>query len=148
MKVLIGSVTLEEDVVMENRSFEYARSFERLSVKAGEYPIYAYENDLDKRNGRTELGWRNYIGFRGIVLNNSWDNGKGEESHYSVHCYNYTLAELFLKGFEYYPHTTIRMTYKLNKEWELKVHEFEWEGERKFSLRVVLKDGMEKTFME
>ena len=141
-KVLIGTVTLEKDQVMWNNQFQYAASFEELLVPAGGYPVYAYEGDLDRRRGDVRLGWRNYIGYEGTVLSGNIGNKAGDHSDYHLMVYDYTLAEHFLNGHGYWNEIRYdnRMTWSLMPQWTLKLEEWEYEGERHFSVHVVRKD--------
>ena len=67
MKITIGTIKLDRDTEMTNTQFSYAADFETLIVPKGEYTIYADSADLEIRNGRVYLGWRNYIGYEGTV---------------------------------------------------------------------------------
>lgn len=140
--VLIGTVTLEKDQVMCNTQFQYAASFEELLVPKGEYPVYAYEGDLNRNRGDVSLGWRNYIGYEGTVLRGNIGNKIGDRSRYDLMVYDYTLAEHFLKRHGYWDLIRYdnRMEWKLDPHWTLKLEEWEYEGKRKFSVRVVRKD--------
>lgn len=143
--VLVGYCKIDHDTVMTNRGFSYAADFETLLVKEGVYNIIAYEGDLDRRNG-IRLGWRSYIHFTGEIISNSFGDKAGTPTHYSVHCYDYTLAKSFFDGYSYVGLT--KYEYFLNPEWELELSEFEVSGERKFTMDVVLKDGAELQFVE
>ena len=139
-KVLFGTVSIDRDVQMHNNQFQYAASFEDLLVPAGEYPIYAYEDDLEHRGGKTYLGWRNYIGFEGTCLRGNIGNKPGEHTSYHVMVYDYDLAECFLHGHDYpISGSTVMYTYKLLPKWQLEVRDFEYDGERLFGLKVVQK---------
>lgn len=140
-KVLIGTVTLEKDQLMYNNQFGYAASFEELLVPAGEYPVYAYAGDL-KHDKDVRLGWRNYIGFEGTLLRGNVGGKPGEHTFYNLMVYDYSLAEHFLKGYSYYDviHCDNRETWKLDPHWTLKLEDWEYDGERHFSVHVVKKD--------
>jgi hypothetical protein len=82
-KVLIGTCKIDKDVKMENRQFGYAASYEDLIVEKGEYPIYAYADDLEKdKDGNISLGWRNFIGFEGKVIASNVGGRPGEATSY------------------------------------------------------------------
>lgn len=93
-KVLIGTVTLDRDLVMDNNQFSYAADHERLMVRKGSYPIYAFDDDLQKsKGGKTSLGWRNQIGFEGDVISSTIGGKPGEHTSYHQVVYDYTLAK-------------------------------------------------------
>lgn len=138
-KVIIGKAILKKDVVMED-SFQYAESFERILVKAGEYPIYSYEVDLKHRDGVTMLGWRNHIGYEGTVIDSNVGGKAGEKRTYYTCLYDYELAEMFFNGRgNVMSNTYLYITYELANNWTLKLEEFEYNGERHFSMKVVQK---------
>lgn len=148
-KVIIGTVTVNHDTEMHNNQFEYAGSFENLLVKAGTYPIYAYEKDLVKtKDGKVMLGWRNYIGYEGTVLEGNIGNKVGSQSSYHLMIYNYSLADCFTEGRrcdKYHDET-----YDLWHEWGIVLDDFvsSIDGRRIFTKDVVLKDGKEYTVFE
>ena len=149
-KVLIGTVTLEHDVIMENREFQYAASFEQLEVKAGEYPIYAYESDLNwRKDGTKELGWRNYIGYEGTIISSNVGGKKGDHGYYHTHIYDYQLAEYFTEG-HMVPYGAATWRYfDLRPEWNIRVHDWwsDFDNKRKFSLDVVLEHPENITYL-
>ena len=144
-KVLIGTVIIDSDMIMYNNQFQYAASFETLKVPAGEYPIYSYENDILRINGKAYLGWRNYIGYEGMVMEGNVGGRPGDKSYYHQIVYDNDLAALFLNGHEYMECNLVK--YKLRPELTLTVNDFNYDDDRFFSLRVVLKDGEEFTYM-
>ena len=133
-KVLIGSVTLRKDTVMYNGSFQYAASFEELLVPEGEYPIYAYKDDLVEQDGHKKLGWRNYIGYEGTVMRGNVGGRPGEHTYYHAMIYDYELARLFYDG-----HDKHGNEYKLFNNWYMKLRECEYQGERLFTMDVIMK---------
>ena len=146
-KVLIGTVTLDHDIEMDNREFAYAASFEVLKVEKGEYPIYAYVGDLDRHSGTTELGWRNYIDYEGTVVAGNVGNEVGAHSHYHTHVYNYELARRFLEMREC--NGLCQFTYNLRPEWGIAIYDFvsQFDNRRIFTKGVVLKDEENITYM-
>ena len=146
-KVLIGTVTLERDVEMWNNQFSYAASYERLMVKKGEYPIYAYADDLERKDG-TYLGWRNYIGYDGTVIASNVGGKPGEPTLYHVMTRDYLLADMFLDGYSYC--NGVRETYELRPEWTIKIHDFvsSFDNKRVFIKEIVLMDGEELCYMD
>ena len=147
-RILLGTVSLERDVVMWNNQFQYAASFEQLNVPKGEYPVYTYESNLKKRHGKVELGYLNFLGFEGTVLSGNIGNKPGDHSRYDLCVYEYTLADNFLEGYDYYDKTT-RATYELRPEWGIELHDFvsSFDGKRCFVKSLFLKDGCEPTYM-
>lgn len=142
-KVLIGTVKLERDMEMTNSQFSYAADYETLMVKKGEYPVYAYADDLgESKNGKISLGWRNYIGFSGEVISNSFGDKPGSKTEYHQMNYDYILAADFLRGKDY------PMEYILRPEWGLELKEFEYDGKRHFAIKVVLKDSEKLTYID
>ena len=146
-KVLIGTVSIEKDIIMTNEQFSYAADFERLMVKAGEYPIYAYAEDFERGTGCVRLGWRNYIGFEGTVIYSNVGGMPGEKTSYHQMVYDYILADTFCDGFEYYQHS-VRAEYQLRPEWTIVLSDFDYDGKRHFIKRIVLKDGVELHYMD
>ena len=144
-KILIGKVTVDNDVEMINTQFEYAASYEKLLVKKGEYPIYAYANDL-KHNG-TALGWRNFIGYEGTVIDGNVGGNPGEPTSYHVMTYDYILADHFLDGHTYH---NGRETYELRPEWDIELHDFisSIDNRRVFTKKIVLKEGYKPHYMD
>ena len=144
-KVLIGKVIVDNDVEMVNTQFGYAASYERLMVKKGEYPIYAYENDL-KRSGSV-LGWRNFIGYEGTVIDGNVGGKPGDSTRYDLMIYDYNLADHFLDGHTY---DDVRKTYELRPEWGIELHDFisSIDNRRIFTKNIVLKDGAELHYMD
>ena len=136
-KVLIGTVTLERDIKIDNRMFQYAASHELLRVDEGTYPIYAYDDDLRVQSNRVVLGWRNYIGYEGTVLEGNVGNRPGDQSSYHPIVYAYDLAEKFVSGHECRDATLLE--YQLRPEWDIEIRDFCFNGKRKFSLGIVLK---------
>lgn len=149
--ILIGTITLEKDVVMYNNQFQYAASFEQLNVPAGEYPVYALECGLETRRGRTEVKDA-YIGFEGTVLAGNIGGKPGEHSSYHQPWYGYNMAENFLQGHDYNNaiHYDVRREWTLRPEWGLEISDFNSciDGKRLFSLSIALKDGAELTYMD
>ena len=137
--VLIGTVEISEDVVMYNRSFQYAGSFEDILVKKGIYEIMADSTDLDRYddNRDVRLGWRNYIVYKGTVVASNVGGKQGDETKYCQHSYAYMLAEDFLKGHKYIG--SAKYTYRLRPEWGITVSDSVYDGERIFSLGIYLK---------
>lgn len=147
-KVLLGTITLERDVVMYNNQFQYAASFEQLNVPKGEYPIYTYESNLKKdKDGKVRLGYLNFLGFEGTVLSGNIGNKPGDHSRYDLCVYEYTLADYFLDGYDYY-NKIIRAEYVLRPEWGIELHDFvsSFDGKRCFVKALYLKDGEEPTY--
>lgn len=146
-RVLIGTVTLERDVEMWNHQFGYAASYERLIVKKGEYPIYAYADDLIRKDG-IYLGWRNYIGYEGTVIDSNVGGKPGEPTSYHVITYDYLLADMFIDGQSYCE--DVRETYELRPEWTIKIHDFvsSFDNKRVFLKHIILKDGEELCYMD
>lgn len=144
-KVLIGKVIIDKDVEMVNTQFGYAASYERLMVKKGEYPIYTYKNDLN-RNG-CALGWRNFIGYEGTVIDSNVGGKPGNSTSYDLMIYDYALADHFLDGHSY---DDVRKTYELNPEWGIELHDFISciDNRRVFTKKIVLKDGAELHYMD
>lgn len=147
-RILLGTVTLEKDVVMYNNQFQYAASFEQLNVPKGEYPIYTYESNLKKRDGKIGLGYLNFLGFEGTVLSGNIGNKPGDHSYYHLCTYEYMLADHFLEGYDYYD-KIIRATYELRPEWGIELHDFvsSFDGKRCFTKNLFLKEGYELTYM-
>lgn len=149
--ILIGTITLEKDVVMYNMQFQYAASFEQLNVPAGEYPVYAREDGLQTRQGRTEVK-DGYIGFEGTVLAGNVGGKPGEHSHYNQMWYGYNMAECFLNGHDYNDNVRydVRRDWVLRPEWGLEITDINSciDGRRLFSLNIALKDGAEVTYMD
>lgn len=149
--ILIGTITLEKDVVMYNNQFQYAASFEQLMIPAGEYPVYAREDGLDTRRGRTEVK-DGYIGFEGTVLAGNVGGKPGEPSSYHQMWYGYNLAECFLNGHDYNNNVRydVRRDWVLRPEWGLDITDFNSgiDGRRLFSLNIALKDGAELTYLD
>lgn len=136
-KALIGTVKLDRDVEMDNNRFSYAADHERLLVRKGEYPIYAYADDLQRsRDGKISLGWRNFIGFEGEVITSTIGGKPGEKTSYNQMVYDYTLADLFCDGHEY--EGLCRMEYDLRPEWGIELHDFRYDGKRQFTKNVFL----------
>lgn len=146
-KVLIGTVTLDRDLEMDNNQFGYAADHERLMVRKGSYPIYAFDDDLQKsKDGKISLGWRNQIGLEGDVISSTIGGKPGEHTSYHQMVYDYTLADLFCEGHEY--HGMCRMEYELRPEWGIELHDFRYDGKRHFSKEVVLLVNDEIKYME
>ena len=145
-KVLIGKVNVERDVEMVNTQFGYAASFERLLVKKGEYPIYAYASDLEL-NG-SMLGWCNCIGYEGTVIDGNVGGKPGEPTSYHMMIYDYNLADRFLDGSRY--DNGVRETYELRPEWGIELRDFvsSFDNRRVFIKRIVLKDNAELHYMK
>lgn len=144
-KVLIGKVIVDNDVEMVNTQFGYAASYEVLKVKKGEYPIYAYENDLE-RSGSV-LGWRNYIGYEGTLIDGNVNGKPGDSTRFDMMIFDYDLADNFLNGHTY---ANVRKTYELNPEWKIELHELisSIDDRRVFIKKIVLKDGAELHYMD
>lgn len=140
-KVIIGTVTVTKDKEMYNYQFQYAASFERLLVKAGTYPIFAYESDIEKKNGQTHLGWRNYIGYEGTVIASNVGGHPGEVTCYNQMVRDYTLADLFVKGYN----RDWDEEFELAPEWGIELVDFIsiYDNKRIFLKKIVLKDGAE-----
>ena len=146
-EVLIGTVRISKDVEMYNHSFSYAADYEHLKVKAGEYPIYAFSYDIDTlKDGTVCLGWRNYVGYEGTIISNSFGDKPGEETSYHQMWYDYLLAEAFIKGHEHID--GVEYEYELRPEWTVITREYNYDGKRVFGNKVVLKDGESFTYKE
>lgn len=146
-KVLIGTVTLEKDCPMVNGQFSYAADYERIAVTKGEHPIYAYADDLEKTaDGKTRLGWRNYIGYDGTVIDGNVGGKPGDKTSYHKMAYDHTLAQLFFEGHEYIQN--VRMNYELRPEWGIELRDFVYDNKRHFTMHIVLKDGAALTYIE
>ena len=146
-KVMIGTVSIEKDIIMTNGQFSYAADFERLMVKAGEYLIFTYTDDFNHDVKHIQLGWRNYIGFEGTVIESSVGGKPGENTSYFQFVYDYCLADLFIEGHEYYEHN-VRAEYQLRPEWGIVLHDFEFGGKRLFTKNIVLKEGAELHYID
>lgn len=112
--VLIGYRILKEDTVMVKNDYECAAWYERLLVKAGKYPIYAYRLSHYMKDGVyvTEVDWSNYIHYEGTIIDDyfgtlycgvpisTYDEKKntGKKTQYSQHIYCYSLAKAVLNG--------------------------------------------------
>ena len=146
-KILIGTVTIDRDVVMFNSQFQYAASFEEIKVTAGTYPIFAYEGDLTITENGLTLGWRNYMRFDGIVKRGNVGNKIGDRSHYSPMCYNYELAQYFVDGFKYQDFA--RLDFILDDAFEIKVSDINspLTGKRMFSLKICLKENAQPKYI-
>lgn len=149
--ILIGSITLEKDVVMYNNQFQYAASFEQLNVPAGEYPVYVREDDLYTRRSRIEVK-DGYIGFEGTVLAGNVGGKPGDHSSYHQMWYGYDMADCFLQGHDYNNalRYDVRREWKLRPEWGLEISDFisSIDGKRLFSLGITLKEGAEFTYQD
>ena len=147
-KILIGTVTLTEDVVMYNNQFQYAASFETLKVKKGTYPIFGYESNLRIVRGKTELEDA-YLDFGGIVIESNVGGKPGDHTNYAQRWRGYSLAEAFINGYDYF-NKIIRGEFELRPEWGIELHDFvsSIDNKRYFSKAIVLKDGAELTYMD
>lgn len=143
-KVLIGTVTLEKDVVMYNNQFQYTASFEELKVEKGTYPIYTYEDEY--RDGRLHGA---YLGFEGTVVAGNIGNKVGSHSRYDQYWYGYSLADCFIDGYDYVE-KIIRREFELRPEWGIKLDDFvsSFDSKRCFVKSIVRKDGAELTYMD
>lgn len=136
-KVLIGTVTLDRDIEMDNNQFSYAADHVRLLVRKGSYPIYTYDDDLKKsKDGKISLGWDNLIGFEGEVISSTFGLKPGEHTSYHQMVYDYSLADYFCDGHEYLG--MCRLEYDLRPEWGIELYDFVYDGKRHFSKNVVL----------
>lgn len=153
-KIRIGSVTLENDVVMENQQFQYAASFERLKVSQGTYPIFVYADDVRKVDGKIQLDWRNYIRFDGTVISGNVGGEPGEHTTYSVMTYDYILADYFIKGYsdirDEADGKRVRCNYELAPEWGIEIDDFVSgiDNKRCFAKRIFLKDSNNVPYMD
>lgn len=148
-QILLGTITLEQDTVMMNLSFQYAASFEELTVPKGEYPIYTYASDMrTDKNGVKEVGCA-YYGFKGIVLRGNVGGKPGETTYYSPYQRGYSLAEELISGHVYF-NKIDRADLELRPEWGIEISDFisSFDNKRCFSLGIVLKDGAEITYAE
>ena len=67
--------------IMTNMQFQYAASFESLTVEVGEYPIYAYEDEIKTRDGKaTVMDAR--IGYEGTVTASNVGGKPGDHGSY------------------------------------------------------------------
>lgn len=136
-KYLIGYTTLKNDRVMHNNQFEYAASYEELTVKAGTYPIYVRKYDL-----RDQKVYGAYYGYTGTIIDSNVGGKKGDTTRYDLYTYGYSLAEDFLNGYRKFSLTGFdRDEVTLRDEWELYIADFYYDGERIFCLELRLKDG-------
>jgi len=142
-RVLIGTVTLKKDTVMYNQQFSYAADFEELTVKAGKYPIYAYLCDLLKVPDGIALGWRNYVGYEGEVIRNSFGSKPGTPTSFHRMAYPHHLAECFMRS-----SIVDDKEYELAPDWEVTLREGEYDGRRIWSHEIRLKAGAELPIME
>ncbi len=134
-KVLIGTVHVEKDTIMLNQQFTYAADFEELNVKAGDYPVYTYADELERHDDRVILGHgTHYIGFTGTLVRSSFKGTPGEETHFHPMCYAYQLADGFLRGHELFQ--GVRLDYTLRPEWGMFVDECAYDGKRLFSVKL------------
>ena len=145
-KVLIGTVTLERDTKMENRSFQYAASFEDLLVPKGTYSIYTYADDLARCNGKIHVSGFCFCEYAGTVIAGNVGGEKGDTTQYGQAVRYYELADDFEKGFEY--RKLDRFDYELRPEWGLELREYEYDGKRHFVKDIVLKDGAEIPYFD
>lgn len=146
-RVLIGYARLEKDVEMTNTSFSYAADYERLLVAKGEYPIYAYLDDLEaEKDGKIRLGWRNYIGYEGTVIDGNVGGKPGDATSYHQMNYDYILAELFYQGHDYIE--LVQEDYILRPEWGIELRDFCYDGKRNFTMKIVLKDSESICYMD
>lgn len=139
-KLIVGYCTVKKDEMMYNRSFQYAASYEDVLVPAGKYPVVAFKDDLLKDGGKMKLGWRNYIEYEGTVVASNVGGKPGEKTYYCPMIYDYQLAQYFLNGGDETVGWNERHEYELAPEWELNIHEYKWDGVRRFGLDVVLKE--------
>ena len=136
--ILVGTVTLDHETVMENYSFQYAASFEKLSVPAGTYPIVCDHTNYDRKD-RTALSGFCYMLFKGTCLAGNVGTKVGDPTYYAAHIYDYELARKFIDGSKFsYP---TRYTYELRPEWEIELEDIVYNGKRIFGFDIVLKDG-------
>lgn len=154
-KIRIGSVTLENNVVMDNLQFQYAASYERLEVPQGTYPIFVYADDVRNYDGKIQLDWRNYIRFEGTVISGNVGGNPGDHTTYSVMTYDYILADYFMKGYtdiydDYDRHKRVRCNYELAPEWGIEINDFISciDGKRMFAKRIFLKDSDNVPYMD
>lgn len=140
-KYLVGYTTIEKDRVMHNNQFSYAASYEELLVKAGKYPIYVYENDLQDYGDRIIVKSARY-GYTGTVVESNVGGKPGQETRYDLYTYGYSLAEEFLNGYRTLGFGTIeRDGMDLCPEWGLNIADFisSYDGKRVLCLELVIK---------
>ena len=145
-KVLIGTVVLDRDTEMHNASFSYAADFEDVLVPKGEYPIFAYEVDIEVgKDGGKQLGRNAFFGYEGTVLRGSF-GGVGTHTSYNADVYDYELARMFIEGHD----SKFHKEYRLRPEWYPKLVEAKsiLDGRRIFTYDLCLKDGAEMIYME
>lgn len=136
MKTQIGWFILKEDKEFYNE-FETAAWYEKVMVKAGRYPVTAY--DITFRNdGRmgSHCGSA-YVSMDGVIVSDNFQSlfcgvpigsvydgtkNAGKPAKHSSHWYLYMISESVLKGeglFELFP------------EYEAREDHFEYNGEQR-----------------
>lgn len=93
------------------------------------------------------LGWRNFIGYEGTVIDGNVGGKPGDSTRYDLMIYDYNLADHFLDGHSY---DDVRKTYELRPEWGIELHDFisSIDNRRIFIKKIVLKDGAELHYMD
>lgn len=148
-RVLIGTVTLEKDLIMLNTSFQYAASFEELKVQKGVYQIYSYESEFVKRkNGEIILDMA-FIEYHGTVTRGNVGNNPGDQACYAPYIRDYDLAEYVLTKHNLLEKEWWAKTYRIDDAWEIYVEDFIsiFDNERKISIGIRRKPGTELKYL-
>ena len=136
-KFQIGWYNLKEDEVFRN-TYSYAAWYQDVEVKAGKYPVFAREYQLNERlrkytNELKDFGnivvvlpgkvvasdFSSHYG--GVAYGSKTDQDLGEESEYMYHPYAHSLAHSILEG---------KSNIELITPFEAKYIYFEYEGKQ------------------
>lgn len=110
MKTQIGWYIVEKDTVFHNQNFSFAAWWEDIEVKAGKYPVYAY--DMKVGNDGRVTSNQVYASMDGTIVADyfashyygmpisDYDTKKnaGEPSQYSVSTDTNAMAERIMQG--------------------------------------------------
>ena len=147
-RVLIGTVTLEKDLIMLNTSYQYAASFEELNIPKGEYQIWADESDLHRRKDGHLYADSMFIEYKGTFTRGNVGNKIGSNSEYRPFLSGYNIAQWFLNKHNYLEKEWWAKEFILDNSWTIIVDDFiSFDGSRVMMLDIVLKDNAELKYL-